>query len=136
MPASTPPPVTTNFLLAAGMRLRLKAFDRLRSNAIINRGLHMSRFASFSRNLLLPVAAIVFMVAVPGCGSKVTQENYAKIHEGMTEGEVVSILGKPTATESGSGLISGSKKDWNDGDKTISVIFMGDKVLATQKKGF
>jgi hypothetical protein len=96
----------------------------------------MSRFASFSRNLLLPVAAVVFMVAVPGCGSKVTQENYAKIHSGMTQGEVQSILGKPTATESSSGLMSGSKMDWNDGDKSISVVFLDDKVFATTKKGF
>jgi hypothetical protein len=38
--------------------------------------------------------------------------------------------------QSSTGLISGSKKEWKDGDKSIGVVFMDGKVLATEKKGF
>ncbi|MDB5289063.1 MAG: hypothetical protein JWL69_304 [Phycisphaerales bacterium] len=96
----------------------------------------MSRAFSFQRAVLVTAITIVSMVALPGCGSKVNDEHYNKIKTGMTEAEVKDILGAPTTTETGTGLISGSKKEWKDGDKSIGVVFMDGKVLATEKKGF
>lgn len=45
--------------------------------------------------------SIVIAALLAGCGgsSKITKENFEKIKEGMTEAEVVAILGKPAGTE-------------------------------------
>lgn len=62
--------------------------------------------------------------------SKVTQENYARIQNGMTEQEVVALLGN--ATESGSvsvlGVSGGSSK-WVDKDVVISIQFVNGEVV-------
>jgi hypothetical protein len=69
--------------------------------------------------------------------SKITQENFAKVQDGMTEQEVTAILGSPTETSSGSILgISGTATRWKDGDTVIAVQFMNGKVaLKTFKAG-
>jgi hypothetical protein len=62
-----------------------------------------------------------------GClGSKITQENYDKIQNGMTMEQVVAILGEPTSNDSVDlgGLISGKTAKWQaDNGTTISVQF-------------
>jgi hypothetical protein len=61
--------------------------------------------------------------------SKVTQENYQKIEEGMTEEQVVALLGKPTETNSVSVLgVSGSVSRWVADDAVITVRFVNGKV--------
>ncbi len=48
--------------------------------------------------LLLSLAVVAFV----GCrenSSRITNENFERIHEGMTRAEVVAILGEPTGKE-------------------------------------
>ena len=63
-----------------------------------------------------------------GC-TKVTQENYAKIREGMSEQEVHAILGKPSESSTTTVLgISGTSSKWVSGDSEINVRFVNGKV--------
>lgn len=73
--------------------------------------------------------AIALALLLAAC-SKVTQENYAKIQDGMSEPEVIGLLGP--ATESGGmsllGLSGGSSK-WVAKDAVISIQFVNGKVV-------
>lgn len=61
--------------------------------------------------------------------SKVTQENFAKIQEGMPEQEVIGLLGKPTESSSVNLLgVSGTASRWVSGDAEITVRFVNGKV--------
>ena len=70
-------------------------------------------------------AAILLLAAC----SKVTQENFARIQDGMTEQEVTAILGSPTESSSGSILgISGTSSKWVAGGAVIVIKFVNGKV--------
>lgn len=75
------------------------------------------------------VAALALALLLAAC-SKVTQENYAKIQDGMSEQEVIALLGP--ATESG-GMsllgVSGGSSKWVAKDAVISIQFVNDKVV-------
>ncbi|MBV8032718.1 MAG: outer membrane protein assembly factor BamE [Betaproteobacteria bacterium] len=61
--------------------------------------------------------------------SKVTEENFAKVQNGMSEQEVAAILGAPTESTSREILgISGTTSVWRSGDAEITVRFVGGKV--------
>jgi outer membrane protein assembly factor BamE (lipoprotein component of BamABCDE complex) len=45
------------------------------------------------------LAAALAALMITGC-SKVTQENFLKIQEGMSEQEVIALLGTPTESQS------------------------------------
>ena len=61
--------------------------------------------------------------------SKITQENFARIQDGMSEAEVAAILGSPTQASSGSILgISGTSSTWTGSDAMITVRFVNGKV--------
>ena len=78
------------------------------------------------------IALLVFGLLV-GCSSKVTQENYDKIHAGMSQEEVKAILGAPTESRDTSlGPISGGTWVWKGGGATITVQFLSGKVLGKQ----
>jgi hypothetical protein len=81
-----------------------------------------------------------------GCsGRKVSQGNYDKIKEGMTEVEVKSILGPPSNETSASvsridrkaGTTSQSKSQmsWGDGDRSITIDFTDGKVTEKKHQG-
>ena len=73
-------------------------------------------------------ALLVACLLLAAC-SKVTQENFARIQDGMTEQEVTAILGSPAETSSGSMLrISGTSSRWTGGDAVITVQFVNGKV--------
>jgi len=73
----------------------------------------------------LAFAAVLLLAAC----SKVTQENFARIQDGMSEQEVTAILGSPTESSSGSVLgISGTSSKWAGGDATITIRFVNGKV--------
>jgi len=80
-------------------------------------------------------------LTLAGCGgSKVSKDNFDKIKPGMTIAEVEAVLGKATDTKGVSGTIgdlAGSAKTmiWKDGDKTITVNFVNDKVAAMTSSG-
>ncbi len=77
------------------------------------------------RTRALVLSALLLLAAC----SKVTQENFAKVQDGMTEQEVTAILGSPTESSSGSILgISGTSSKWVAGDAAILIRFVNGKV--------
>jgi hypothetical protein len=73
----------------------------------------------------LAVAAVLLIAAC----SKVTQDNFAKIQEGMSEQEVMAVLGSPTESNSINVLgVSGTASRWVGGDAVITVSFVNGKV--------
>jgi hypothetical protein len=61
--------------------------------------------------------------------SKVNQENFARIQDGMSEQEVTAILGGPTESSSSSVLgISGTSSKWTGSDAVITIRFVNGKV--------
>ena len=73
-------------------------------------------------------AIIVTAFLVLGC-SRVNQDNFLKIEDGMTEQEVHAILGKPTESNSVTILgMSGTLSRWVAGDAVITVRFINGKV--------
>lgn len=77
--------------------------------------------------------ALLAAILLAACGSKLTQDNFARIQPGMTPKEVAAILGEPNETRSISiGGLSGGAATWTDGKTTISVQFLNDKVQAKQ----
>jgi hypothetical protein len=77
----------------------------------------------YLRRLLVIVA-----LALAAC-SKVTQENFAKIEEGMSEEQVIALLGSPTESNSVNILgVSGTSSRWMSGDAVITVRFVNGKV--------
>ena len=77
------------------------------------------------RTRALVLSALLLLAAC----SKVTQENFAKVQDGMTEQEVTAILGSPTESSSGSILgISGASSKWVAGDAAILIRFVNGKV--------
>lgn len=79
------------------------------------------------------LSIIILSLSLVGCASKLTQENYEKIQNGMTPTEVRAILGKPIESSESSfiGLSSGSAA-WKDKNGTITVQFFNGKVIAKQ----
>ena len=72
--------------------------------------------------------AFAAALALAAC-SKVTQENFAKIRDGMSEKEVHEILGSPTESSTTSVLgISGTSSKWISGDAVISIRFVNGQV--------
>jgi len=73
----------------------------------------------------LALASAVLLVSC----SKTTQENFAKVRDGMSEQEVVAILGSPAESSSTSVLgISGTSSKWAGGDAVITIRFVNGKV--------
>lgn len=70
---------------------------------------------------------LVLALLLAAC-SKVTEDNYRKIEDGMTEEQVVAILGKPTESSSVSVLgIGGTVSRWASGDAVITVRFVNGR---------
>lgn len=82
------------------------------------------------RLLMLGTAAALLLAA---CGSKISAENFERIQTGMTQKEVAAILGEPTETSViGVAGLSGGMATWRDGNTTIFIQFLNDKVQAKQ----
>jgi hypothetical protein len=74
--------------------------------------------------------AVIAIVALAAC-SKLTEDNFAKIRDGMSEREVIALLGKPAESSSVNVLgVSGTASKWVEGDAAISVQFVNGKVRA------
>jgi hypothetical protein len=73
---------------------------------------------------------LVLALALGAC-SKVSEENFAKIQVGMTEQEVVGILGSPTESDSVNLLgVSGTSWRWKNQNALASVQFVNGKVAS------
>lgn len=78
-------------------------------------------------------AALALTLILAGCGSKVNEENFARIQEEMTEQQVIELLGQPSETSSVSALgVSGTSAVWRAEDAVISVQFVNGKVRLKQ----
>jgi SmpA / OmlA family len=78
--------------------------------------------------LLAPLLAVAAALLVAAC-SKVDQENFLKIQEGMSEEEVIALLGRPTESNSVNLLgVSGTASRWVGRDAVIAVRFVNGKV--------
>jgi len=75
-----------------------------------------------------PLLALLVALVVVAC-SKVNQENFLKVQEGMSEEEVISLLGRPTYSNSVNVLgVSGTASRWVAGDTVVTVRFVNGKV--------
>lgn len=76
------------------------------------------------------LTALLFLTA---CGSKLNQENFDQIENGMPKEKVVALLGEPTETSSLQlGGLSGTSAVWDDGKTRITIQFINDKVKVKQ----
>jgi len=76
----------------------------------------------------LRAVAFAAVLLLAAC-SRVNQENFAKIRDGMSEQEVTAILGSPAESSSSSILgVSGTSSKWTGGDATITIRFVNGKV--------
>ncbi len=75
------------------------------------------------------IYALALALLVAAC-SKVSQENYAKTRNGMTEQEVYAILGRPTEQSSRDLLgVSATSAKWVAGDQVVNIQFVDGKVV-------
>jgi hypothetical protein len=82
------------------------------------------------RRLLAPV---VLALALAACGSKINEEQFARIADGMSEQQVIDLLGTPSESSSMGALgMSGTATTWTDAGATISVQFVNGKVRLKQ----
>jgi hypothetical protein len=81
------------------------------------------------RSRIVPfAAAVVFVAVLAGC-SKITQDNFGRIDQGMQERDVLSLLGSPTESSSVDVLgVSGTTSRWVGRDAEITIRFVNGKV--------
>lgn len=73
-------------------------------------------------------SALALVVALAAC-SKINEENFNKVRDGMGEQDVLALLGTPTESSSVSVLgISGTASKWVAKDAVITVQFVNGKV--------
>jgi len=76
------------------------------------------------------IATALFLTA---CGSKLTEDNLQKIHNGMTTDEVKAILGTPTDVQSSGALgITGTTFTYHTSTSDVKITFLNEKVIATE----
>jgi hypothetical protein len=77
---------------------------------------------------VMSVLACVALLAA--CSSKLTNENLSKVKSGMSEAQVLEILGKPTKIETGETLgIRGSSYLYEKGKTKVQITFVNDAVI-------
>lgn len=82
--------------------------------------------------------AICTLFLINCSAQQVTQTNYSKIKTGMTEEEVINILGEPEQSSGADfdpsfgalpiGALSGTHMLWRDGKNTVMIEFVNGKV--------
>jgi hypothetical protein len=83
--------------------------------------------------VLLLFSTVLFSLLLVGCGSKISQSNFEKVQNDMTQEQVVAILGKPTESSSGGFAgVSGGSMSWKDKNGEISVQLLNGKVIGKQ----
>jgi len=74
------------------------------------------------------VLAAALALLLAGC-SRVDEEHFSKIEDGMSEAQVYDILGKPSEASSGDLLgVSATSAKWVSGNAIIRIQFIGGKV--------
>ena len=83
----------------------------------------------------------ILLVCLAACSSRLNQENFDKVRDGMSQKEVREILGDPVDASGASFLgLSSGEAVWKDNKTTITVHFLNDKVVSkhmsqTDRKG-
>ena len=86
------------------------------------------------------ISILFFLTLLIAC-SRVTEENYDRIENGMEEATVIKILGEPDESSSmGVGSLTGKSSVWDDGKARFSIQFFNGKVKlknfgTTKKEG-
>jgi len=92
------------------------------------------------RNFYSITTSILLLIFLISCSAqRVTQTNYSKIRTGMTETEVINILGEPEQSSGADldpsfgvlpaiGALSGTHMLWRDGKNTVIIEFVNGKV--------
>jgi hypothetical protein len=81
------------------------------------------------KTILQALLITCFTILLLACSSKLTQENFDKIHPDMTMNEVVAILGEPTSSQSlNIAGISGTSATWSKNNIEINIQFLNNKV--------
>ena len=81
----------------------------------------------------LTAAAIATALFLAACGSKLTEDNLQKIHNGMTTDEVKAILGNPTDVQSSGVLgITGTTYTYHTDTSDVKITFLNEKVISTE----
>jgi outer membrane protein assembly factor BamE (lipoprotein component of BamABCDE complex) len=77
------------------------------------------------------VTALAIAVLLVACGSRINQDNYNRVTDGMAYADVVKILGQPTSSEARGvlGVTAGTAK-WKDREHQITIVFVNDKVTS------
>lgn len=79
------------------------------------------------------IPALAALLLLAACGSKLSEENFDQIENGMSKDKVIELLGKPNETSSLElGGLSGTSAVWDDGSKRITIQFINDKVRVKQ----
>lgn len=79
--------------------------------------------AFMGRYLLILVFSLL-----TACGSKVTEENFSKVQNGMSLRQVTQILGVPVSIDSiNVAGISGTSAVWKSRNTVITIQFLNDK---------
>ena len=74
------------------------------------------------------ISILFFLTLLIAC-SRITEENYDRIENGMEEAAVIKILGEPAESSSmGIGSLKGKSSVWDDGKIRISIQFFNGKV--------
>ena len=80
---------------------------------------------------LIPLLALLLLMTA--CGSKLNEENFDRINNGMPKEDVIAILGQPTETSALQlGGLSGTSAVWEDDTTRITIQFINDKVKVKQ----
>lgn len=84
-----------------------------------------------SRNI--PLLITLLILAACDSSSKLDQENFDRIENGMPREEVIALLGEPADTSNLQlGGLSGTSAVWEDDTTRITIQFINDKVKVKQ----
>ncbi|MDD2770231.1 MAG: DUF3862 domain-containing protein [Methylococcus sp.] len=86
----------------------------------------------FLQNMKCWVLPVTLGLALAGCENKVSRENYDKLAIGQEYAKVVELLGEPENCQS---VVTVKNCVWGKEPKTISVQFMGEKILFYSNSG-
>lgn len=113
------------------------AAERRSQGGWITRDRHFDtsiRKGSVTMSRRISVVVLIALIAVSlvvGC-SKINKENYDKIQLGMTYDEVEALLGTPDEVKD---VIGTRSCVWGKAPQTISIKFVGDKVVYHSAEG-
>jgi len=73
----------------------------------------------------------VSLLTLVACGNKLTNDNFSKVKNGMTEAEVRAILGKPDEVETSEILgLKNTSYLYEKGDTRASINFISNNVIS------